>query len=78
MFENITSAFKRKIYFFDISHERSIESQFIIDKLNSKKIVKGSENDIEKLLNKNENLLITGSIYFVGERFKKYKKIIKI
>ncbi len=68
----------KKIYFFDISHERSIESQFIIDKLNSKKIVKGSENDIEKLLNKNENLLITGSIYFVGERFKKYKKIIKI
>ena len=43
----------------------------------SKKIVKGSDNDIELLMKNNDSLLITGSLYFIGEKFKKYKKKLK-
>ena len=48
-----------------------------IKKIKSKKVVKGSDKDIELLMKNNDSLLITGSLYFIGEKFKKYKKKLK-
>ena len=69
--------FSKKIYFFDLDHNRSFKFSDIIKKLKSKKIVKGNSADIKILMASNEYLLITGSIYFVGEKFKNYKKKLK-
>ena len=68
----------KKIYFFDLEHERSFKYSDIIKKFKSKKIVKGNNINLETLMKSNNSLLITGSIYFIGEKFKNYKKKLKV
>ena len=74
---NLLLPFSNKIFFFDLKHKRSFKFRDIIKKIKSKKIVKGSDNDIELLMKNNDSLLVTGSLYFIGEKFKKYKKKLK-
>ena len=68
----------KKIFFFDLDHKRSFKYSDIIKKCNSKKIVKGNNINLETLMKSNNSLLITGSIYFIGEKFKNYKNKLKV
>ena len=74
---NLLLPFSKKIFFFDLKHKRSFKFSDITKKIKSKRVVKGSDNDIELLMKNNDSLLITGSLYFIGEKFKKYKKKLK-
>ena len=68
--------YSKKILLFNIDNPRSINIDHIIKQDISRKIVKANKEDFISHFKSNNNIIVTGSIYFIGEGFKKNQKLL--
>ena len=64
-----------KIILFKVNNQRTFIPEKIEKKINNKKVVLGKSEELGALIEKDENTLYCGSIYFIGDLLKKYKNL---
>ena len=67
-----------KIILFKVNNQRTFIPEKIAKKINNKKVVLGKSEELGALIEKDKNILYCGSIYFIGDLLKKYKKFKKL